>query len=405
MTGRALMILGLCIWLFAHSAVGSEPVQDAAAKAVRRDDKPSAEPSKIRVSASRPIQREVRDYVDLSGQVDSVMKVSLRAGVSGLIENVRCVPGQKVHKGDVLYSIDPQPYAAELDKAQAEVRVAQARLDAKRAEAEIEAREDKGRGKLSQLQSECKAAQASLEVAEKARDIAKINLAYTVLRSPIDGNILGPIVHAGNVAVADQTELATIVSADPMYVYFDVPQDLVLKLNRQRIDGKIKLEKGKGLPVRVSLEDGDGFSREGTVSFLNGAIHPVTGTARLRASIPNRDELLLPGMSARGRLTDVESHKALLVSGQALFSQLDLGNAYYVNVLTPEDRVKRRRVELGLEHGDLREVKQGLEPDEWVIIECVTTPFGVSFLHDGLRCDVEKVAMPERAPSGTRPPG
>jgi multidrug efflux system membrane fusion protein len=401
MPGRAIVIIGMSTWLFVPSAVTGGPVQDAAPKAARPDDKPASDPSKIRVKASRPLQREVRGYVDLPGQVDSAVRVSLRARVSGLIESVRCGPGQKVHKGDILYSIDPQPYAAELDRAQAEVRVAQARLEAKRAEAEIEARDGKIRGRSSQLQSECKAAQASLEAAEKSRDIAKINLTFTVLRSPIDGNVLGPIVHAGNVAVADQTELATIVSTDPMYVYFDVPQDLVLKLNRHRIEGRLKLENGKGLPVRVSLEDRDDFPRQGTVNLLNGAIDAKTKTARWRANIPNRDELLLPGMSAQVRISDVGTHKALLVSDRALIATA--GSSRIVKVLTSENWIEARLVAVGCEHDGLWEVTEELKADEWVIVD-VAEPFSLSQLPSGWTAEVERIPMPERSSCGSNRP-
>ena len=176
------------------------------------------------------------------------MTVAVRPRVSGVLTNVNCQPGQKVRRGAPLFDIDRRSYQAELEKARAEVRVAKARLEAKKADvqwadaAAADGRAD--RAKAAQLRGESKVAEASLEAAEKSRELAQLNLEFTELEAPIDGTILGPVVQAGNVAVADTTTLATIVSTDPMYVYFDVPEDIVLKLNRQRIEGKLKLEPG-----------------------------------------------------------------------------------------------------------------------------------------------------------------
>src|SRR5262249_3340916 len=187
-------------------------------------------------------------------------------------------------RGDPLFRIDSRPYRAELDRAEAEVRVAEARLESKQAEyqsaqvASAEGRADRVRE--AQLRGETKVAEASVEAARKSLELARLNMEFTTMTSPISGTILGPVMQAGNVAVADTTTLATIVSTDPMYVYFDVPEDIVLRLNRLRVAGKLKLEKGKGLPVLVGLPDEGDFPRPGIVDSVNGAVDRGTGTAR-----------------------------------------------------------------------------------------------------------------------------
>jgi multidrug efflux system membrane fusion protein len=374
-----------------------EPNEDRKAESPKKE--PSRDQGKIRVQASQPLQREVRDSVELPGQVESVMTVSVRPRVSGFLINVNGQPGQKVRRGELLFIIDPRPYKAELEKAEAEVRVAKARFEAKRSEAmwaeRATAKDREQRGKVAQLRVESKAAEASVEAAEKSLEIAGLNLQFTQLQSPIDGTILGPVVQAGNVAVADTTNLATIVSTDPMYVYFDVPQNLVLKLNRQRLEGKIKLEPGKGLPVRVGVADENDFPRQGTVDSLNGAVDPGTGAARWRAKVGNRDELLLPGMFARIRLPIGEPHKTLLIPEEVFWTDADVK---YVIVVSDDGVIQRRAVTLGANHDGLREVKEGLEANEWVVGSLQAKLLRT--LRGGSMVEVEKVPMPDGSSSG-----
>jgi RND family efflux transporter MFP subunit len=197
-------------------------------------------------------------------------------------------------------------------------------------------------------------------------------------------------VQAGNVAVADTTTLATIVSTDPMYVYFDVPENLVLKLNRQRIEGRLKLDRVNGLPVWVGLSDEEDFPRKGAVDSLTGSLDPNTGTARWRAKVPNRDELLLPGMFVRVRLPLGEPHPALLVPEQAVYT--DQG-AKYVVIVADDGVAEIREVTIGSLHEDAREVKTGLKGDEWVVIGNLQRSVGA--VRRGAKFDVDRVPIPE----------
>jgi multidrug efflux system membrane fusion protein len=379
---------------------GDPKEPDGAQKAEGLKEEPPPAMGRLRVKASRPIRREIRDYEEFAGSVDSVMTVSIRPRVSGVLIGVHCQPGQKVRKGNPLFEIDRRSYQAEVEKARAEVQVAKARLEAKEGEiqrANIAERE--GSVAAFHLRSERRAAEASVEAAEKSLELARLNLEFTELESPIDGTVLGPVVQAGNVAVADNTALATIVSTDPMYVYFDVPQNLVLKFNRQRIEGKLRLERGKGLSVRVGLSDEADFPREGTVDSLNGAVDPNTGAARWRAKVPNRDELLLPGMFARVRLPLGEPHQALLVPEQAVYS--DQG-AKFVVVVSENGVAEIREVTIGSLHEGTREVKTGLKGDEWVVIS--SPQKSTAAVRRRAKIDVDRVPIPEGSSARSQPP-
>jgi multidrug efflux system membrane fusion protein len=379
----------------------------------RKADRPQAAPApadgKVRIKATRPVRREVRDYAYFAGQVDAAMTVSLRPRVSGMIVNVFCQPGQTVKRGDVLFQIDPRSYQAELDKARAEVQVARNRLEIKRASARYTARlaerNTVSRDEADQVQREARVAEASVEAAEKARELAQLNLDFTRLESPIQGLIVGPVMTAGNIGVADNTTLATIVSTNPIYVYFNVPENIVLKLNRQRIEGKLQLGPGKGLPVEVGLQDESHFRRRGIVDSLNGAMDPRTGTARWRAKLTNPDDLLLPGLSANVRIPVGEPRQALLVPAEATWMEKGVP---HVAVVSDDGRLESRQVTTLSDHGGMREVKDGLKGNEWIL---KGNEWVVEFrqdvlqaLQNGTKVDVERVPPPDGASSGSPHP-
>lgn len=370
----------------------------------RKTDRPQAPPApadgKIRVKATRPVRREVRDYAHLMGRVDAAVTVSVRPRVTGMVVNVFCQTGQTVKRGDVLFQIDPRTYEAEADKAEAEVRVAQARLEAKRAESQRAANthEREGRVLAIQLRDESKIAEASVDAAVRARDLARLNLDFTRLESPIDGMFVGPVVQAGNIAVADNTTLATLVSTSPMYVYFNVPENIVLKLNRRRIDGKLKIAPGKGLPVDVGLQDERDFPRRGTVESLNGAVDPRTGSAHWRARVDEPDDLLMPGLSANVRIPIGEPRPALLIP--AAYTWTDQGGTN-VTVVSDDGHLERRHLTTGGDHGEMREVTDGLKGDEWVVEFRRDI---LQLLRIGTKVDVERIAPPDGASSGAPHP-
>jgi RND family efflux transporter MFP subunit len=348
-----------------------------------------ATPSPPKVRVSQPLVREVSDYVVFSGQVDAPVRVELRPRVGGMLDKVLCQPGQEVKKGDLLFVVDPRPYQAELDRAEAEVARARARRkrwqnDRTRVK-ELAKNHSVGEAEVNRVESELLEADASLKAAQAACDRARLNLQFTLVSAPIAGTILGPVLAAGNVAVADRTPLATLVSLDPMYVYFDVDQQTVLNINRLRRDGKLKGERDASLRVQVGLEDEENFPRPGQVPTLNFPFDPKTGRARWRAVIPNPDRLLLPGMSARVKVVTSASHKALLVTDpipRELDQHVMSWNLY---VVTDQNLVEGREVTPGLLYGGLRVMKAGLKAGEWVVIDRVK---------EGTKVIPERVPMP-----------
>jgi RND family efflux transporter MFP subunit len=211
--------------------------------------------------------------------------------------------------------------------------------------------------------------------------------------------ILGPVVPAGNIAVADNTTLATIVSTSPIYVYINVPQNIVLHFNRQRIQGKIKIEPGKGLPVQVGLEDEDHHPRRGSIDSLNGAVDPRTGTVQWRVKLTDPDDLLMPGLSAQVRIPVGELRQALLVPVEATWMEKDVP---HVAVVSVDGRLESRQVTTLNEYDGMREVKEGLKGDEWVVTEFrKELPQAVRL---GTAVDVERISTPAGPSSGSQNP-
>ena len=270
---------------------------------------------------------------------------------------------------NALFEIDPRPYRAELDKAKAELERAQARRsrwqnDLARVKVQVE-RHAIGQAEVERVEGEFREADASVKVAEAARDIAGLNLEFTTLKAPFDGTVVGPVLGEGNLVVADTTPLARMVSMDPVFVAFEVDQGTLLHLGRLRREGKIKGEGWGGLPVVVDLLGEDEPPRHGKVDAADNRVNPETGTAPWRAVIPNPDRLLLPGMFVRVRLVTGAPHKALLVPEQAVLTE---GGRTSVFIVTGQGVVQRRPVQCGPLYDGLRSV-EGLQADEWVVID------------------------------------
>jgi multidrug efflux pump subunit AcrA (membrane-fusion protein) len=519
------------------------------------EPKPDPQPDipileKVRVT--QPVIREIVDYEDMPGQIVAARQVDLKARVSGAVVSVYCQPGQTVKKDERLFQIDERPYKAELNKAQAELERARARLMRPKSELantkRLLAQKAVSQSEVERLEGELLEADAAVKVAQAASDSCALNLEFTQVTAPFAGTIGGPVLGLGNVAVADTTRLATIVSTDPVSVAFEVDQSTILRINRLRLlaaqspraamrktaeqgpgerqgpqrkevederlkariegqliadaqivalsdrltaaranlrqqadrvrqthrnadpslkrlqeevkdldakldklrapkvgdriteelcrdpdlmtlageianardhlerakslirssadpaiviaqkrikklqdqwndlwnekypeiqkrlqaaksgndDGKVKDEPWTGPSVAVGLPDEDDFPRKGTIESMNISVDPNSGHASWRASVPNVDGLLVPGMSIRVRLVIRQAYKAPLVPMSAL---LDDGNSTCVFVVAGENILEKRRVrtEPGSYEGGLR-LADGLKEAEWVVI-------------------------------------
>jgi RND family efflux transporter MFP subunit len=217
---------------------------------------------------------------------------------------------------------------------------------------------------MDRIEGERAEAEAAVQVAKAARELAQLNLSYTKITAPISGKIGRLPLGAGNLVSADTTPLGTIVSTDPVYVVFDVDERMVLRLARMKREGKAD---GDGeLAVQMGVVTEADYPHRGKVAFVDNHVDPATGTVRWQALFPNPDGLLLPGMSARVRLPIGAAYKALLVPESAVGR--DQGQKY-LYVVTDKNLVERRTVKLGPRHDGLQVVVEGLTAGEWVIVK------------------------------------
>jgi RND family efflux transporter MFP subunit len=364
-----------------------------AAESLAADDKPAAP---LKVEVSPPLPREVADYEDFTGRTAAVESATLRARVSGTLDKVLFKDGTAVKQGDLLFQIDPRPYQAELDKVEAEVVRHEARLkrtitDMDRAKRLLDTKTI-SREELDKIQGEVVEAEASVRAARAAREIARLGMEFTKVRAPINGQIGRPLLTPGNFVQADTTDLAGIVSSDPMYFYFDVDERTALRLRRQGQEGKLKVV---GAPVQLGLADEKGFPHRGTIDFVDNQVDPARGTLRMRAVFANADQLLIPGLFAHARLVTSTPYKALLVPQQAFVS--DQGHVYLF-VVTDRNVAERRAVKLGALHDGLRVVKEGLKEKDLVIVNSLKD------VNEGSAVEPKRVSIPVQ-PSVPDKPG
>jgi RND family efflux transporter MFP subunit len=317
----------------------------------------------LEVPVARPLAREVADHEDFTGRTEALATVELRARVSGYLVNVNFKDGAEVKRGEVLFEIDPRLFQAELEKSEAGRALGMARLT--RVEAELKRAEIlAAKGAMSQeeyrkLKADQAEATAEVRSATAGREVAMIHLNFTKVTAPISGRIGRRLLDVGNLVKEDATLLGTLVSQDPMYVYFDMDERTALRLRRMKVNDS------KAISVSMGLVDEKGFPRQGTLDFTDNRLNPTTGTLRLRAAFANSDRLMLPGMFVRVRLTTNVPHKALLVPDRAVWSDKEKSFVFVVN---SKNMVERRQVVLGSLHDNLREVREGVGAEDWVVV-------------------------------------
>jgi RND family efflux transporter MFP subunit len=309
---------------------------------------------------------EVTDYEDFTGRTEAPIRVDLRARVTGYLIKAALQEGTEVKQGDVLFEVDPRPYQAERDKVEAEVKLAEAQLklaDAvqKRAAAQF-AQKAISQEEFDRAAGERILAEGQLVAAKARRPIAQLNLDYTRVVAPVGGRVGRRLVDPGNLVKADETILATLVSRDPVYIYFDVDERSALRLLRSVREGKAKAER---LPAAIGLADEEGFPHRAVVDLTDNQVNPDTGTLRMRAVLPNKDGLLMPGLFVRVRLAIGEPYKVVRIPEQAVLVE---EGQRYVFVVGDKNEIERRTVVLGPQRDGQRVVTRGLKADERVVI-------------------------------------
>jgi RND family efflux transporter MFP subunit len=321
------------------------------------------------VTVCKPVQKEVVNWSEFTGRTAAVNLVNITARVSGYIVSIPFKEGDIVHKGDLLYQIDPRPYQDAYDQALGQLKQAQANQQLQDVtferqqrlqQSHVIAKEDYDTASSNKNQA---AAQViSTQAAVKA---AELNLEFTRVTSPIDGRVGRQLVNIGNLVQADSTQLTTIVSVDPIYAYFSMDELAALTYQRLVRDGKLPSTGNGKAPVYLQLQDETGFPHEGTIDFSDNTFDSSTGTLLIRASFPNRDGFLTPGNFVRVRVASSPKYEALLVADRAVGSDQDQSFVYVVDA---KNLAQLRHITTGQLADGLRVVKSGLQPDDVVII-------------------------------------
>ncbi|WP_347136747.1 efflux RND transporter periplasmic adaptor subunit [Parahaliea mediterranea] len=297
-----------------------------------------------------------------TGRVAAPETVDLRARVSGYIDRVAFAEGELVQQGEVLFEIDPRPYAAREQAARAELARARSQLKLATSEAR-RARQLLDGKAISREQHEQRdaaraAAAAAVRAAEAALASARLDLQYTQVKAPITGRVGRALVTRGNLAGADQTLLTTLVSVDPMYVYFESDQQTLLH------SGDL-LDLAQRPEVRIGLAGEDGLPHRGRLDFVDNRLNSQSGTIQFRAVVDNGRGLFRAGQFARVEMPTERVREALLVDRKAVLTDQD---RRYVYVVDGEGRVQRRDVEPGRELEGLVVIREGLSRGERVIV-------------------------------------
>jgi multidrug efflux system membrane fusion protein len=358
---------------------------------------------------SHPTQREVTDYVDFIGRTEAVKAVDIRPRVTGYLVAMPFKEGSEVKLGGLLFEIDPGPYEAQVAQAESQVTLHEAQL--KLAEANF------GRAKslfekktISQQEYETEQAtvdeaKAQIAAANAALALYKLNLEFTNVKSPIEGQVSRYYLTVGNLVNQDQTLLTTVVSLDPMYVYFDMDEPTLLRIRMAINSGAVKPDPDGVFPVMMGLQGEEGFPHQGRVDFVNNQVNSATGSIAVRGVFDNPKpesghRLLSPGMFARVRLPIGTPHPALLVIDRAIASDQGLK---FVYVLDSDRKVQYRRVTTGaLQRDGLREITKGVTAEDWVLVG------GLLQVRPQMEIQVENRPMPtldQPAPATASPDG
>ncbi|MDO9600072.1 MAG: efflux RND transporter periplasmic adaptor subunit [Azoarcus sp.] len=306
--------------------------------------------------------RRITDWHSYSGRLEAVDRVEIRPQVAGTIVAVHFEDGALVRKGELLFTIDPRPYAAALEHARAglaaaEARVAYTAADLARGERLI-ADNAIARRALEEKQNAAREAAANRLAARATVESARLNLEYTRITAPVAGRVSRAEATVGNVVAAGPgaPALTTLVSVARMYAAFDVDEQSFLAL----INGR----KGR-VPVLLGLANEDDYPRSGTISSVDNRMDTSSGTIRVRAVFDNPDGTLLPGLYARIRLGSSDPRDALLVDERAIGTDQD---KRFVLVVDDTNRTAYREVTLGAAHGPLRVVDSGLQAGERIVV-------------------------------------
>ena len=342
------------------------------------------------VTVAKPVVKEIVEQDDYTGRFEAADAVELRARVSGYLEAVRFRDGQIVREGDLLFVIDKRLYQSTLARATAAVNAAQTRLDFARLDFErFERLARSGTAperQLEQTRQTFQQAQADIAALRADQETARLNLGFTEIRSPLSGRIGRKLVSEGNLVSADQTLLATVVSIDPIYLNFDIDERSYIAYTRRVQAGEQQSGRaGAGFDVRAGLLDERDMPRIGRLEFLDNRIDPASGTMRARATFPNKDGLLTPGLFGRVQVPGSNPYKAVLIPEEAIGADQD---RRFVWVVADDGSVAIRLIRPGPRIDGYRIVRTGLDGSERIVV------VGLQRVRPGGRVTAQTIELP-----------
>lgn len=346
-------------------------------------------PAAAQVDVATVVSRDITDWQDYSGRLEAVDHVDIRPQVSGTLTSVNFKDGSYVNKGDVLFTIDPRPYAAEVERAKAMLTAADANVTYTAANLARSQRliSDSAisRNDYEQTQNAARAAVANQLAAQAALTSAKLNLEYTRITAPVSGRVSRAEVTVGNLVAAGGASqvLTTLVSTAHIYASFDVDEQTFLKYINPERSGK-----GSSAPVYLGLANETDFPRLGKVSSVDNSLNTSSGTIRVRAEFANPSGVLLPGLYARIRLGGGQPHPGILISAQAVGTDQD---KRFVLVVDSNNKTAYREVKLGAQQDGLQVINSGLSAGDRIVVN------GLQRIQPGDAVTPNVVAMPNGA--------
>ena len=361
-------------------------------------------PPPPQVSVAQVLEKKVKDWDEFTGRLQAVETVEIRPRVSGYIDKVAFSEGSMVKSGDLLFVIDPRPYQAENDRAAADVKRYSTALDLARIElTRVQQLKDSGavsEEELDERKSTVASADANLAGSRAALESAALNLNFTRVTSPIAGRVSRAEVTRGNLVtggINGGTLLTSVVSMDPMYLYFDADEQSYLRYSKMASSGQRPSSRDSANPVQVGLANEEGFPHSGTMDFVDNQLNSQTGTIRARAVLPNKDGLYTPGLFARVQLLGSSEYNAILIDDRAVNTDQ---SQKYVLLLGANNTIEYRKVKLGRIIDGLRVVHEGLKSGDVIVVN------GAQRVHPGIVVTPQRVTMgsDEAAPAAAAPP-
>jgi membrane fusion protein, multidrug efflux system len=333
---------------------------------------PPQAPPPPAVTVSQPVVRDVVEWDEYQGRMDAVDMVEVCARVTGYLQSINFKDGAEVRQGDLLFVIDPRPYQADLDRAEADLQQAQTRFELAsnelaRGERLLKARAISEEEADSRSKGERTSA-AAIQSARAAVEMAQLNMEYTRVTAPISGRIGRKLITEGNLVngnLAQSTLLTTIVSLDPIYCYFDADERAIIKYQQLAREGRGDDIRDGKMACRLELAGETGFPHQGVLDFVDNRVDSATGTLRVRGVFANPDRSLQPGFFARVRVPGSAKYSALLVPDQAVGA--DQGQKF-VYAVDDRNTVEYKIVDLGPMIDGLRVVRAGLLSNDWIVV-------------------------------------